>query len=226
MKPTERTSRSSKPKFPAPAMAVIFVLALVAGACEASSPNATLEDGSAEAVQRTGEAVRSGQEAGGTESGVRLEDIVVTGHAWSYEVRPKGGRPEESAQSFIRIRGSAPISGTGGTASESGLAPVVYVDGVRVDDGARFGVGGAGRSAILEDIDPNEIERVEVLKGPAAEKLYGEEGANGVIQIFLKEDQRSGGLREQLGKVVEGIGEGVSQTGEGIKRAGKKIRKK
>lgn len=210
-------------------MAVIFVLALLAGACEASSPGATLEDGSAEAVQRTGEAVRSGQEAGGTESGVRLEDIVVTGHAWSYEGRPIGGRPEESAQSFIRIRGNASVSGAGGrasTTSESGLAPVVYVDGVRVDDGARFGVGGAGRSAILEDIDPNEIERVEVLKGPAAEKLYGEEGANGVIQIFLKEDQNSGGLREQLGKVVESIGEGVSQTGEGIKRAGQKIRKK
>lgn len=52
-------------------------------------------------------------------------------------------------------------------------APVVYVDGVRADDG-------------VPDLDPDAIERVEVIKGAAARAQYGEEGANGAILITTK----------------------------------------
>ena len=38
----------------------------------------------------------------------------------------------------------------------------------------------------IDDIDPNSIERIEVLKGAAAATLYGTEASNGVMQIFTK----------------------------------------
>jgi outer membrane receptor for ferrienterochelin and colicin len=39
---------------------------------------------------------------------------------------------------------------------------------------------------LLESLDPGRIERIEVLKGAAAARLFTEEAAGGVIQIFLK----------------------------------------
>ncbi|NIR46499.1 MAG: TonB-dependent receptor plug domain-containing protein, partial [Gemmatimonadetes bacterium] len=65
--------------------------------------------------------------------------------------------------------------------------PIIYVDGVRVDNAAvnMFG-GGQGEPSKLDDINPESIERVEILKGAAAATLYGTEASNGVIQIFTK----------------------------------------
>lgn len=91
----------------------------------------------------------------------------------------------------IRIRGIGSLSGTS--------APVVYVDGVRVASNAAGGfrnnwlspapgqvsTGGQTNSA-LDMINPNNIESIEVLKGPAAATLYGADAANGVIQIITK----------------------------------------
>jgi hypothetical protein len=54
--------------------------------------------------------------------------------------------------------------------------PLIFVDGVRFERG-----GG-----LLESLDPGRIERIEVLKGAAAARLFTEEAAGGVIQIFLK----------------------------------------
>ena len=87
----------------------------------------------------------------------------------------------------LRIRGTSSF--------ELGQRPVVYIDGVRVDTrqtewGASLGSccsfsGGAGEDR-LSDLNPDDIERIEVIKGPAAGTLYGSEGSNGVIQIFTK----------------------------------------
>ncbi|HUF71062.1 MAG TPA: TonB-dependent receptor [Longimicrobiales bacterium] len=74
--------------------------------------------------------------------------------------------------------------------------PVIYIDGVRVDgSGGEWGSmgdatccafsGGAGEDR-LSDLNPDEIDRVEVIKGPAAATLYGSEASGGVIQIFTK----------------------------------------
>ncbi|MDX1748237.1 MAG: TonB-dependent receptor plug domain-containing protein, partial [Halobacteriales archaeon] len=43
-----------------------------------------------------------------------------------------------------------------------------------------------GNPSRLDDIPPESIERVEILKGAAAATLYGTEASNGVIQIFTK----------------------------------------
>ena len=55
------------------------------------------------------------------------------------------------------------------------VPPLVYIDGVRVE------------TSFFESLNPDDIERIEVVKGDAAVALYGEEASSGAIQIFLKE---------------------------------------
>lgn len=90
---------------------------------------------------------------------------------------------QSGATSLIRARGvvSAFMNST----------PVIYIDGVRMDNlntASTIGGGsaqGAGVSA-LADIPIDNIERVEYVNGGAATTLYGSDAANGVIQIFTK----------------------------------------
>jgi TonB-linked SusC/RagA family outer membrane protein len=86
--------------------------------------------------------------------------------------------------------------GSGGATAIRGVGslslshePLIYVDGVRVDNepdeggaGASYGAG----AARINDINPEDIQSIEVIKGPAATTLYGTEAANGVIQIITK----------------------------------------
>jgi TonB-dependent starch-binding outer membrane protein SusC len=123
-------------------------------------------------------------------------------------VLPGSGAPGTAGE--IRIRGSASISG---------YKPVVFIDGVRynIEDfgqfaptgGGTIGVGaspGLGQSAqvtsALNFLNPNDIESIEVIKGPAAATLYGAEAANGVIQIITKKGTR-GQQRLQFGLRAE-----------------------
>lgn len=86
------------------------------------------------------------------------------------------------AGSRIRIRGASSFS--------LNDQPLVYVDGVRVNNDVSSGptIQGFGSAPIsrLGDINPADIESIEVIKGPAAATLYGTEAANGVIQIITK----------------------------------------
>ncbi|MEO5590729.1 MAG: TonB-dependent receptor, partial [Gemmatimonadaceae bacterium] len=69
----------------------------------------------------------------------------------------------------------------------AGNSPTIYLDGVRLTDRNQgsFSVFGQTTSA-LDAINPNDIESIEVIKGPAAATLYGAEAAAGVIQIITK----------------------------------------
>ncbi len=67
-----------------------------------------------------------------------------------------------------------------------GSGPLVYVDGIRVNGGTANSPIGQSASSRLNDISPENIERIEIIKGPAAATLYGTEAANGVIQIITK----------------------------------------
>ena len=94
---------------------------------------------------------------------------------------PSSGLTGEGTR--IRIRGNASLSQSN--------EPIVYVDGVRMDNGGGFGngfvgTGGGGNPSRLDDIDPSVIEKIEVLKGAAAATLYGTEASNGVILISTK----------------------------------------
>ncbi len=78
----------------------------------------------------------------------------------------------------IRVRGNTSINLSN--------MPLVYVDGARINTDARgLGVGGAASDRFL-DISPDEIESVEIVKGPAAATLYGTEAAAGVIRVTTK----------------------------------------
>ncbi len=59
-----------------------------------------------------------------------------------------------------------------------GTTPMILMDGIEV--------GSTG----LENLDLNNIERVEVVQGPAAASIYGAQGANGVIQLFSKKGKQ------------------------------------
>jgi TonB-dependent SusC/RagA subfamily outer membrane receptor len=100
------------------------------------------------------------------------------------------------------VGGGASIRLRGNVSATQSNQPLIYVDGVRVrSDGFpknSFPTGYQGNSdnsvySPLNDIDPSDIERVEVIKGPAATTLYGTEAASGVIQIFTKRGQTGGG---------------------------------
>lgn len=80
----------------------------------------------------------------------------------------------------IRIRGS-------NSASLSN-EPIIYVDGVRIDNDPNsisFETGGQSPSR-LNDLNPEDIESIEIIKGPSAATLYGSIAANGVIRITTK----------------------------------------
>ncbi len=82
--------------------------------------------------------------------------------------------------SRVRIRGANSLSLSN--------APLLVVDGVRVESSESslgFGVGGQTPSR-LNDLNPADIESIEILKGPAASALYGTAAANGVIQVTTK----------------------------------------
>ncbi|HUQ83903.1 MAG TPA: SusC/RagA family TonB-linked outer membrane protein [Gemmatimonadaceae bacterium] len=105
-------------------------------------------------------------------------------------ILPGSGAPGTAGE--IRIRGASSISG---------YRPVVFIDGVRysIDDLGSFSATGGGTlglaqstqvTSALNFLNPNDIESIEVIKGPAAATLYGAEAANGVIQIITKKGTR------------------------------------
>lgn len=82
--------------------------------------------------------------------------------------------------SRIRIRGSNSVSLTN--------EPLILIDGVRANQdlgGSSISVGGQNPTR-LDDLNPEEIENIEIIKGPAAAALYGTAAANGVVQITTK----------------------------------------
>ncbi|GMV11734.1 MAG: SusC/RagA family TonB-linked outer membrane protein [Gemmatimonadota bacterium] len=93
-------------------------------------------------------------------------------------VLPAAGQVGTGAQLRVRGVGSLSLSND----------PIIYIDGVRMDAAPARGPvqrGGGGASR-LNDINPEDIQSIEVIKGPAASTLYGTEASNGVIQIITK----------------------------------------
>lgn len=114
-----------------------------------------------------------------------LEDLPVSNMSEILQGRepgvvalPTGGVAGEGTK--IRIRGTSTLSQSN--------EPIIYIDGVRVDNAGGMGglEAGGGSPSRLDDINPASIERIEILKGAAAATLYGTEASNGVIQIFTK----------------------------------------
>lgn len=87
---------------------------------------------------------------------------------------------QTGAGTRIRIRGTSSLSLTNN--------PIVVIDGIRVESAtgsSSVGVGGTTPSR-LNDLNPEEFESIEVVRGPSAATLYGTDAANGVIVITTK----------------------------------------
>ncbi len=87
---------------------------------------------------------------------------------------------QTGAGTRIRIRGNSSLSLTNN--------PIYVIDGVRVEGttgSSSVSVGGTTVTRV-QDINPEEIESIEVVRGPSAATLYGTDAANGVIVIRTK----------------------------------------
>lgn len=91
------------------------------------------------------------------------------------------------------------IMRSGGGLNGSGQ-PVVYVDGTRIGNTDLEGnwVGGQTIS-FMANLNPSDIENIEVLKGPSAAAMYGTDGSNGVVLITTKKGAlAAGGLGKNI----------------------------
>jgi TonB-linked SusC/RagA family outer membrane protein len=82
----------------------------------------------------------------------------------------------------VRLRGTSTIS--------AGAEPLYIVDGAIVDNSSNelVNLGGYAGNRIA-DLNPEDIDHIEVVKGAAAAALYGSRANNGVIQVFTKRGQ-------------------------------------
>ncbi|MGH7475676.1 MAG: TonB-dependent receptor domain-containing protein [Longimicrobiales bacterium] len=131
------------------------------------------------AVRALGNSVSqvSGQDL--TESPAVTIDQALQGKVAGAFITSNTGTPGGGVS--VRLRGTSSITG--------GAEPLYIVDGVILDNNGdqqiNFGYR-SNPSNRLADLDPDDIERVEILKGAAAAALYGSRANNGVIQIFTK----------------------------------------
>lgn len=124
-------------------------------------------------------------------------DQMLQGKLPNAQIRLTGG--QAGATSIIRARGvnSAFVNST----------PIIYVDGVRMDNlntASKIGGGSTQGAAVssIADIPMDNIERIEYINGGSASTLYGSDAANGVIQIFTKKggsDRTDITLETQMG---------------------------
>jgi TonB-dependent starch-binding outer membrane protein SusC len=110
---------------------------------------------------------------------------LIQGRAPGVEVFPTGGKAGQGSRILLR----------GVTSITQDVHPLVYVDGVRIDNSFISGIQTGGATWIgIDDLAPEDIERVEIVRGASAATLYGTEASAGVIQIFTK--QGRGGAQQ------------------------------
>lgn len=166
--------------------------------------NYTVDVVMSEKISKLDEVVVTGTSAGTTRrqlgsyvSSVKAEDLnkgatgnvlaALQGKTAGAQISQNSGDPAGGIS--VRLRGISSIS--------SSSEPLYIIDGVIVNngtnrvtntsgnyDGGNF-VGNIGQSRLV-DINPNDIERVEVLNGAAAAAIYGSRANAGVVQIFTK----------------------------------------
>lgn len=169
-----------------------------------SNNNYTVNAELAEDVSKLDEVIVTGNSQGTTRrqlgsyiSSVNAEDLnkgatgnvlaALQGKTAGAQISQNSGDPAGGLS--VRLRGISSIS--------SSSEPLYIIDGVIVNnatnrvtntsgnyDGGNF-VGSIGQSRLV-DINPNDIERIEVLNGAAAAAIYGSRANAGVVQIFTK----------------------------------------
>ena len=109
-------------------------------------------------------------------------DQALAGKVAGAEVSQNSGNPDGGIS--VRLRGNSTISGSSD--------PLYIIDGVIVNNNSDqlIDLGGYTQNR-LADINPADIDHIEVIKGAAGAAIYGSRASNGVVQIFTKKG-RSG----------------------------------
>ena len=128
------------------------------------------------------------QDVKGDELAKTKESNIINslrGKVAGVQITSSSGSPGASSQ--ILIRGASSAS------AGSNNQPLYVVDGVIISNATSEGGGNRGM-----DIDPDDIESMTILKGPAAAALYGWNASNGAIVITTKSG-KSGKIRVDFG---------------------------
>ncbi len=130
-------------------------------------------------------------------------DQALQGKVAGANIQSNSGAPGGGLQ--LRLRGVSTINGS--------TAPLYVVDGIIVSDVAiasgvykvTASVGGSNPSPTqdnqvnrIADLNPNDIESIEVLKGASAAAIYGSKASNGVVIITTKRGKAGTGPRVDI----------------------------
>ncbi len=137
-------------------------------------------------TDKTGSAVSSVKAKDIVNSGEASVTNAIQGKMAGVNITRSTGDP--GSGSNIRIRGANTISGS--------TQPLIIIDGIPVSNGNSQGRGssstgnGVSQQSRLNDINPNDIQTLQVLKGASAAALWGSRASNGVIVITTKSGQK------------------------------------
>jgi hypothetical protein len=104
------------------------------------------------------------------------EDTDASEHK-NVRIRMRKDGAQAMHQRMMRRGDGAQVSSITVMGARLDEQPLIIIDGKEAEDGVD-----------LDTLDPNTIESINVLKGPSAEKAYGEKGKNGVVEITLKKN--------------------------------------
>lgn len=125
-------------------------------------------------------------------------DAQLQGKAAGVQINANSGIPGDGI--FVRVRGTTSIN--------AGSTPLYIVDGVFVNNTSLQTLNSGGKTTSpIADINPSDIESIEVLKDATATSIYGARGANGVIIVTTKR-----GTYNERNKVILNINHGYSKA--------------
>ncbi|WP_078063268.1 SusC/RagA family TonB-linked outer membrane protein [Solirubrum puertoriconensis] len=104
-------------------------------------------------------------------------DQALQGRAAGVQVTQSSGTPGSGIS--VRVRGAASLNASN--------EPLYVVDGLPINTGSYTNIGAGGQlTNSLSDINPNDIESIEVLKDASSAAIYGSRASNGVVLITTK----------------------------------------
>ncbi|MBC7759169.1 MAG: SusC/RagA family TonB-linked outer membrane protein [Phormidesmis sp. FL-bin-119] len=104
-------------------------------------------------------------------------DQALAGKVAGAQISQNSGNPAGGIS--VRLRGNSTISGSSD--------PLYIIDGVIINNSSAelVDLGGYTQNRLV-DINPADIDRIEIIKGAAGAAIYGSRASNGVVQIFTK----------------------------------------
>lgn len=110
-------------------------------------------------------------------TGAVAVDQAIAGKVAGALVQQNSGDPAGGIS--IRLRGASTVVGSSD--------PLYIIDGVFLNNNSNelVDIGGNTQNRLV-DINPDDIDRIEILKGASAAAIYGSRASNGVVQIFTK----------------------------------------